>query len=674
MGNDGLVVPVTGRAEREPAIRGDVGQRPNRGRSSSNQPPSSGHPRVTMMEVFIVGPMELLGRSRMGTEHRTSRRTMARLAWGGLAVVLAGALVATLSLSGKAVDGAEIDAEARAVDWASTVLSAETEPAQLGAPILGPEFGDLLLAVQSGILADERAVRVRLWSSEGVLVFSSDQRDRVGDARVTDSPEIETALHGETISLPTQPLAAPRSGLAGADEELFRTFVPLPVGSQVAAGVAEIDQRYGMIETERQGPWRVAQVGLGVLVLGSLGMLVRPARRTLDEPLPSLDQPAREEEAPPSRREARAAKAAVAKAEEETRAALERAEHAEAAVEASQAVVEESKARVRELEERLAQAQEQASAAESAVRAAALPVADGSSGRGVPRIGALVAEEGSSSSVATMENDLRETELEHDRLSDEVDRLRETLAERDAELALAREASGAADDEDGVVRERLAEAEAKAASAELRAADLEEQLRESQARASQEEETARAKLAETESALERTLADLAAAAQDTAAPSDGDPAVPSGEESELRARIEQLEAERRADVTELQRAQEALANTQYEATAARNRVKELEQQLLSASVDAPSDAAEEVPGSDPGPSSDAVEGRSEPFPVEPPADEPPGGKPPGENALDDEPPAGQEPVSEEGMSLRERLVQAAAARHRSARMTPSDDE
>jgi predicted nucleic acid-binding Zn-ribbon protein len=623
----------------------------------------------------------------MSEERGTRSHKIARLVWGGIAGVLAAALVVSVSLSGDAVDGAEIDAEARAVDWTSTVLSSGTEPAELAAPILGSEFGELLLAVQSGILADERAVRVRLWNSEGALVFSSDQRDKVGGSQGTDSPEIETALDGETVSVAAQPLAAPRAGLAGANEELFQTFVPVPVGGEVAAGVAQIDQRYGMIESEGQEPWRIAQVILGVLVLGSLVMLVRPQRRELMVPSPPLGELAQEEAIPPSRREARAAKRAAEKAEAEVREALERAERAEAAVEQSETAVAETERRLAELEERLAEAQERAAAAESAAGTATQPTG-GSGHRGVPRVGALVAASTTGSVVAEAQERLHENELEHQRLSGEVDRLRAELGERDAELARVRAGSGAVGDGNGDVRASLAEEQTRAASAELRVADLEEQLRELREAASLAEaaasaapqprgvgdpdpaEEARAKLAETESALERALAELADAQGSTALP-DAASVAPAGEVSDLQARIEQLEADRRTDVAELQRAQEALANTQFEATAARNRVKELEQQLRGAADEAASpEDAEEEGGSVADRSRNETEAPAEQLPADPYDSEPSVEEPARVEPLQADPPAAEEPPSQEGGSLRERLAQAAAARHRSARMTP----
>ena len=64
----------------------------------------------------------------------------------------------------------------------------------------------------------------------------------------------------------------------------------------------------------------------------------------------------------------------------------------------------------------------------------------------------------------------------------------------------------------------------------------------------------------------------------------------------LRERIAELEQARRSDVTELQHAQEALANTQFESAQARRRVKELEERLEELEA-VPAAAAEQVTAS-----------------------------------------------------------------------------
>jgi hypothetical protein len=122
-----------------------------------------------------------------------------------------------------------------------------------------------------------------------------------------------------------------------------------------------------------------------------------------------------------------------------------------------------------------------------------------------------------------------------------------------------------------------------------------------------------------------------------------------------------MENQRREEIVELQRSQEALANTQAELMdstrklrAAEDRVRELESATGVASsrgvpVYEPSEA-EEAPSERPGRRPPVAEPAPEPEPVE--------------AARDEEPEA--EEMPEEALSLRERLARAAAARHRTS--------
>jgi chromosome segregation ATPase len=123
--------------------------------------------------------------------------------------------------------------------------------------------------------------------------------------------------------------------------------------------------------------------------------------------------------------------------------------------------------------------------------------------------------------------------------------------------------------------QRLAQLQAVTGQADERMTQLETSSRQAEQRMAQEEvrlkelEEERARLA---AELERVLAagDEANAARQEAG-GDGE-----GRIAQLAGRIEQLETERRRDVSELQRVQEALANTQLELTAATKRANEAE--------------------------------------------------------------------------------------------------
>jgi hypothetical protein len=132
--------------------------------------------------------------------------------------------------------------------------------------------------------------------------------------------------------------------------------------------------------------------------------------------------------------------------------------------------------------------------------------------------------------------------------------------------------------------------------------------------------------------------------------------------------VEELEAQRRQDVSELQRVQEALANAQHELATASKRAKvESSVRPLQAVEDVSEPSVKEAP--DNGESEEETiatrlsraKGRKRV--VEPDAPAPP-----------PEPAAPEEPAADApsgGLSLRERLARAAAARHR---LSGSEDE
>jgi hypothetical protein len=172
----------------------------------------------------------------------------------------------------------------------------------------------------------------------------------------------------------------------------------------------------------------------------------------------------------------------------------------------------------------------------------------------------------------------------------------------------------------------------------------------------QEIEQERTKLSEE---LERVMAAGSPAA---AGAGDGERAA------QLVARVEELEAQRRQDVSELQRVQEALANTQLRLAAATKRAKhdESSSRPLQAVEDMAEVPAEETRGD--GASAEETiatrlsraKGRKRVVDPDEPAE-------PTEPAAPEEPAA----APSGGLSLRERLARAAAARHR---VSGSEDE
>jgi chromosome segregation ATPase len=216
--------------------------------------------------------------------------------------------------------------------------------------------------------------------------------------------------------------------------------------------------------------------------------------------------------------------------------------------------------------------------------------------------------------------------------------------------------------------QRVGQLEAVTKQAEERMTQLEGGQRQAEQRAAQadvrlrEIEQERTKLS---TELERVNGSLVAKEKELVAKAERE-----GKASELAARVEELEAQRRQDVSELQRVQEALANTQLELAAATKRAKQAESsaRTLKAVEDVAEPPAEEAPD-------DSLEtiaarlsrARGRKRAVEPEETEAPALEEP-EAPAPEEPDTGAPAV---GLSLRERLARAAAARHR---VPGSEDE
>jgi len=203
--------------------------------------------------------------------------------------MLVGGLLASFFLSRNALKDAEQAAQSRAEEYAATVLFNALTPELVAEPIFGADYRDLLITVQGGILSDDRVAQVRIWRPDGLLVFSSAQRDKQGEFVAQDDPQIEAALEGRTVSVPTETTVAAKTGLTGSDEKLYETFVPLQLLNQLGvSGVAQIDQRYSAIESAATEPWRTIQIGLLAALLVGIVLFVfslRPKAQRAEAPV-----------------------------------------------------------------------------------------------------------------------------------------------------------------------------------------------------------------------------------------------------------------------------------------------------------------------------------------------------------------------------------------------------
>ena len=167
-----------------------------------------------------------------------TRRTMFVV----LVVVSAIAFFAVGSFASRALVQSEADAQATAKALATAGVASVLEPEDVTGPIGGETAEDLLDRLRRGVLADGTVFRMRVWSPEGTLLFSTDAAD-VADS-LADLPSIGIATKGG---------GRPVSRVV--DQEIFETYVPLRLRGGDALGAVQVDQGYTPIAEKAASPW-----------------------------------------------------------------------------------------------------------------------------------------------------------------------------------------------------------------------------------------------------------------------------------------------------------------------------------------------------------------------------------------------------------------------------------
>jgi hypothetical protein len=223
-----------------------------------------------------------------------------------LLVVVAGGLTAlSIVQRGRALQQEYRDAQGRAELYAATVFGSTLGPQDIATPLEGSVRESLFAEVESLVLTDPTVARVRLWSPDGTLLFSTDRLEHPGD-RSVEHPLIANAAGGAVQSrLAVEVLTPPPA--VGDDRRatpLFQTFAPLRVrGSTGVVGAVEVEQHATALEKRADDPWWLVQAGAsGVTALLALLALISVARGIRRGASP---RPSREKHDRPSRKNRR---------------------------------------------------------------------------------------------------------------------------------------------------------------------------------------------------------------------------------------------------------------------------------------------------------------------------------------------------------------------------------
>jgi hypothetical protein len=190
---------------------------------------------------------------------RFTRDGVSKYVWAVMALAAIGGLVFAIMYGSDALERERANAQSRAVQYVDEELAPRFVGSDLDGPITGQSAVSLEAAVERTILADERLTRVRIWSADGPLLFSTDQ---------ADTPGSNAGLNDQLLRRVAREGVLTRSGISdtgGEDDperSLVRTYVPLEAGA-----IAEIDQTDEGTLAAVRTEWMYYQILAGAMLL-----------------------------------------------------------------------------------------------------------------------------------------------------------------------------------------------------------------------------------------------------------------------------------------------------------------------------------------------------------------------------------------------------------------------
>ena len=205
---------------------------------------------------------------------RFTRDEASKYVWGLLTMAAIGGLVFAMVHSGTVLAEDRKAAQARATGYVEHVLEPRLDGIDPSVPLTGQRATSLQGALEESVLSDTRVSRVRLWSTDGTLLFSTDRSDDPGsDAGLND----EVLRHVSRDGVLTSSDISDTGGAEDPERSLLRTYAPLE-----GEIVAEIDQTdEGTVAADRTA-WRGYQLVAGVLIALLLVMTVLSLRDPIE--------------------------------------------------------------------------------------------------------------------------------------------------------------------------------------------------------------------------------------------------------------------------------------------------------------------------------------------------------------------------------------------------------
>lgn len=165
---------------------------------------------------------------------------------------------------------------------AANILDKNLTTTDLTMSLQGERYNEIDALIHNTLLSTD-IVRIKIWNSDGLLIYTDDQ-DMLGETFPL-SEELEEALQGEIATEISSLTKEENVSERGLYEKLFEIYVPLqPTGSNKIAGAYEVYYDLSRLEPRllriRSVVW--SGVGFGILLLyGVLFLLIRNASQDL---------------------------------------------------------------------------------------------------------------------------------------------------------------------------------------------------------------------------------------------------------------------------------------------------------------------------------------------------------------------------------------------------------
>ena len=188
----------------------------------------------------------------------------------GLAIACAFAVALGWFLQQRALTSATAAAEGKVTAFVKQTVGPAVSGVDLSKPLGSSVRQRLDQKIDKGVLATGPIVRVRVFSINGQLLYSTDAADKLGSAAFGYPDALRGAAGGALTSLVDDDSVTVKGGVQSL--RLLRTYAPMKGAKDRTIAVVAVDQRYAPLDQAAGSPWHTVQMGFAALAVLFLGL------------------------------------------------------------------------------------------------------------------------------------------------------------------------------------------------------------------------------------------------------------------------------------------------------------------------------------------------------------------------------------------------------------------